>query len=122
MAYNDIKFPAAGKGAYLRITIQDLETLQEKFGGEDYIQAVRDALDKMEIAKVRDIAEIAIKDGRFSDAVQELPIAEIAKKINDALSLTLFGKTHEEHIFDRMREHAAANRRYRWASTGDGDP
>lgn len=85
-----IPIPEAGEHAILCIDVGDLERLQGELG-DDYIQRIVAGLDNRHVGILRRVLIGCLKGGDVQQAINAVPIDELAVRLTDCLFLRLRG-------------------------------
>ncbi len=106
-----IEFSELGPDVKAGFNIDRLQRLEAEFG-EKYTSRVRQALDSFDLNAIRKVAEIAVDGATFNELADTLPLTTIASRLNDALSITLYGKVYSEHLEALAIERFRTSRRH----------
>lgn len=101
-AIRHVPFPEAGEGVELFFRTRDFLELQKKFGA-DYIVGAQERVDKSDLEYIGECIRLGCKkDGKpFAvslDALDDVSLHVVGRKVLDALFLRLTNKTFEEHV------------------------
>ena len=94
----NVPFPEAGADACLRFDVDSLEILEQDYG-DQYLAIVKAALEYPAPAIIARCLALSMRnatDEAMGDAPWGLALAELARRLKDALHLLLFGKTVAE--------------------------
>jgi hypothetical protein len=95
----EVPMPEAGEGAHLLFRNLDLMTLQNKLGPNWFVDAVP-KLDRYDMEYIEACLAAGgvmkdVRDGIKLSQLEKITMAELAKRICDALFLAVHGKTFE---------------------------
>lgn len=107
-----VLLPEISPDAHLHMTIDGLEALEAAYG-DDYLQHCFDRLDTMTISVVKTVAGLSAKNCSPDQLLQSLRIDEISKRLADALSLSINGRTVAEELDKRQADAIAQMERVR---------
>lgn len=109
----NIPFPEAGGDAFLRLDVDDLLVLEHDYG-DQYLGIVETGLTFPAQAIVARCLALALKtapDEAIADAPWGLSLDELARRLNDAFHLIMYGKTVAEVQEERDQKARIAARK-----------
>lgn len=101
-----VLLPEIGPDAHLNVTIEALEALEGTYG-EDYLAFCFDRLDAMTISVLKAVAGHAVRGCTVEQLLSALRVTEASKRVADALSMSINGRTVEEEIAKRQADNLA---------------
>lgn len=90
-----IEFTPAGPLAALNYTVDDLMTLEAKYG-DDYLSRIFSGLNLTSLKMIRDLLKVGVKSGDTDKALQSTDLTTIKNAIAEALTYRLTGKRMDE--------------------------
>lgn len=107
-----VLLPEISGDAHLCMRIEGLEALEVAYG-EDYLQHCFDRLDTMTISVVKAVAGHSVRYCTVDQLLASLRIKEASKRLADALSITINGRTVAEEMEKRQADAIAQMERIR---------
>jgi len=96
--FNDkfaVEFPAAGPLAVINFTVEDLETLEIKYG-KDYRDKLFNGLRLSSIKMIKDLLKCGVKHGDGSNVINQISLIDLGEIIAEAIMLRLGIKPEPE--------------------------
>lgn len=111
MPRNVVMLPEIDAEAHLALSIaalEQLETLYETTTPNGYVFHCFSELEKNSLSVAKTMAGLAVRSCTVDQLFEAMPLSEVAARLSDALSLTVYGRTVADELEHRQAKARAA--------------